>query len=100
MAASRSRIAAFVRACASAHELQAIRSAPPISSVVLPSTTRMPTDDDAACRLLGCKPVSASSQSGSAKKRVLIAGGGVAALEAVIALRNLAGYTVAITMLS
>jgi sulfide:quinone oxidoreductase len=44
--------------------------------------------------------VDASTESDPGKRRVLIAGGGVAALEAVIALRKLAGDRVSLTMLS
>jgi sulfide:quinone oxidoreductase len=40
------------------------------------------------------------ARTDTGKRRVLIAGGGVAALEAVIALRKLAGERIAITMLS
>lgn len=42
----------------------------------------------------------ASAHQRDGKKRVLIAGGGVAALEGVLALRKLAGYVVDVTMLA
>jgi sulfide:quinone oxidoreductase len=42
----------------------------------------------------------AAGESQSQRTRVVVAGGGVAALEAVIALRDLAGYTLDITMLA